>query len=276
MKRHLILGVFLLAHTGLATAGVHLVETDRSLLDESMSRTDIWLQDGHMRVEDADQHLVFLYAADDPHFLIIDSEQRLQSRVTIDELKMMVDGFGGVAAGGEDPAMQEQMSAILEEARGSLSPEELAVMESYLGAAAASEDPATWELVNSGVSIENWNCHWYRNLRAGETLEEVWTTSTASLGLDSADIRAFTSLIGMMSQLSGEAEAFHELGDPAAHNTYTGYPVKRIGYSEGKPVHESQTRLETRGSLDPALFTVPDGLKQVDFMELLTGTTGME
>jgi hypothetical protein len=276
MKTLSILCAILLSGLGVATAGVHLVEKDHSLLDDSESRTDIWLQGGHMRVEDANEKLVFLYTADSPHFLILDLENELQSKVTIDELKLMVESFEGGAAAVDNEAVQEQMSAILEEARGSLSPEELAVMESYLGVATSDAEPETWELVNSGVSVENWSCHWYRNLRAGETLEEVWTTSSASLGLESADIRAFTSLIGMMSQLAGETEEFHELGDPAAVNMYTGYPVKRVSYSEGKPVHESRTQLETRGSLDPALFIAPAGMRQVDFMDLLTGTTDIE
>lgn len=260
-----------------AGAGVHLVETDHNLMDDSRARTSIWLDNGRLRVEDSAENLVFHYKADESFFLIHDATRSLVSRITIEELRQLTAEVMGQATDampeGMSSELNAQIEAMIEEARATLSPEELAELEA-LGIPngdTPEAEPSVWTLVATGQPVQEWNCHQYRLGTAEWVEEEVWTTSASSMGLEAADVRAFTSLIDLMSELAGVAEPYYELGDPSAQGHFTGYPVKRIQYSGGQPVLESETRIVERGPLDPALFQVPAGCRDVPFMELMMG-----
>jgi hypothetical protein len=121
------------------------------------------------------------------------------------------------------------------------------------------------------VPIEPWSCYHYRSRNGEELQGEVWTAATSALGLEAADTRALTSLVEMMSQMAGNAESLHELGARDAGTDFTGFPVKQVTYVSGQAVSSSTTRIANQGQLDATLFVIPDGYREVPFMELLMG-----
>ena len=281
MKRILIALILLQGMVLCGFAGVQLEEVTTELADQSTSRVLIWIQDGEMRVEDSEEPLVFLFSANDHVFRMVDPGNSVVTQVSLAELKDMAHGMQ--AALGEDAmagAAGVDMEAMMAEIRSSLSPEEQALMDQYAPQAtdldSGASDPLNWSLVARGVTLDDWSCHHYRGTQEGVLEEETWTVSAEAVGLSAKDVAAFKSLAEYMTELGGELEQVHDLDDPSAIDTYTGFPVKTVEYQYGQAVRSTRTNVLERGQLDASLFKVPAGFRTVGFQEMLMDQMELE
>ncbi|MSR89061.1 MAG: hypothetical protein EXS67_05365 [Candidatus Margulisbacteria bacterium] len=94
-----------------------------------------------------------------------------------------------------------------------------------------------YQLVSKDAPCNRWICNHYKVYSKEDLIEEVWTVSLTTLGLQAADFTHFTQLSDatltlLQSQINGIIPGIHiPFPEPSVGN----FPIKRIRYKNGKP-----------------------------------------
>ncbi len=272
--------IVLLSSTSL-WAGVQYKETTVDHREQSSMVTQIWLQDGLLRVEEMQGDWIFFHDSASGEYSLYDKTSRRASRISAEELKGVKDNLHRrlQEVGITDQQLaqaQDVMQSALAEARQHMSAEEQATMDRYLGSAnlpgmgsagaealAAASEELSWEKAESNVKIRGIRCDHYRGLLGGELVQEVWSTTPNALDMHPEEAQVIESMNRFVAEISGESGP--------EKDGYKGIPVREIAYEGGQPSRTSDLEQVGRPDLESTFLKLPAGAQIVPLMDLVIG-----
>ena len=265
MRMHKSMAGFVFLAVSLpAYAGVEMnlvTEVPAGDIEESIT---VLAQDGKIRMEEIgdssgeDMAMVFV----DNKFIVIDHGN--QSYIVMDEAMVAEVGSKMNAAMAE---MKAQLAGMPPEQRAMVEQMMEQQMGGIMGEAEDSGPPLRVVETGSG-SWESGDCTQYSVYEGDEKTQEVCAAALSDVeGADEA-LEAFTSMAKFMKSLAESMPG--PMGASMAENPMLlmeqidGFPVHTVDYANGAIASETTLKSVEEKSLDPALFTVPDGYVQQD------------
>lgn len=248
-------------------AGVLLTIVDQPA-DQPNDQTTMkmYVDKDRLRVENSGQEKnnIVIYRADKNLFWMINSKDKTYMEITKADLEKL----------------QQQMAEMnqrMEEAMKNMPPEQRQMMEQQMKGRmpAAKTDETTYKKVASGQKVGEWSATQYEGDREGQKVEDVWATSSKSLGLTAEDFNVLKDMSkfweGMGRMGRSNAPGFHVNEEGEIEGKFSGVPVKSVKYAEGKVTSTSELKSVQREAFDASLFDLPAGLTK---QEMPTGPRG--
>ncbi len=159
-----------------------------------------------------------------------------------------------------------QQMAKMEEQMKNLPPQQREMMEQMMrgrGGIPGMGAPARPDFRQSGSDkVGQWSCTKYEGFRGSEKVSEVCTVDPGTFGLTPADFTAATQLAefmkSMMPQLADQSFVYGTQADQG----FSGVPVRRTSYENGKVVSVSEIKEFRREAFPPSTWETPAGFKK--------------
>jgi hypothetical protein len=255
----------LMAFAVSAQAGVLLVQKTEPVQGSGATTTSKVLVDRDRVRVDADgsqQQHIFIYQADRQTMYMIDPEKKTYQEMTKQELEQMMGQLGDQMA---------QMKKMMDEQMKNMPPQQRQMMEQMMkgkmkGLSALGPAGKTlYRKVSSGQQVGRWTCDKYEGHSNNKKVEDVWTTDWNQFGVSADDFRVFQELADTFKSLGSRVGAsFFQVGTEGAQTEeqYSGVPVRRISYLNGKPHQKHEITQVSRQNFEDSLFEVPQGYRK--------------
>jgi hypothetical protein len=261
--RILQVGVLAVALAATCNAGLLIVEKTVKLGERGTNGTSrISAGQENLKVESTGENgaQVMLYKGSEETLYIADLKKGSYMKLSKQQLEQMMNQVGDQMA---------QMKAMMEEQLKNVPPEQRAMVEKMMmgkmGNMGGSEpEKIVYRKVSSGETIGKWKCDKYEQFQGEKKLADVWTTDSNALGMSLDDFSVFKELADMLTGLTSKiGSAFPQIG-PAivVEGQYTGLPVQRISYDNGKPFQRHEVEEVAQMDFDSSIFALPDGLRE--------------
>ena len=262
MKRlqAVLLAVILLAgFIAYAEAGVVITNIETSFdHPRDSGASTAYIGDYGMRAESRSEgeKNTIIFRSDKGVFWVINTTDKSYTEMTKQDIKKI--------KGRKDEAMR-----MMQEQMKNMPPEQREMIEKMMKNKAMPAQPAkkVFKKVASGVKAGTWKCDKYEGYRGGQLTEEVCTTSWKNLGIEQKDFRVMQSMGEFMSELSPNAVSQFNVGSDEWEKKqgYPGVPVRKISYSMGKKVFQTEIKEIKKEQIDPSFFELPKGLTKQSF-----------
>jgi hypothetical protein len=265
--RLFILGSAILVIQVAARAGVVIVAEERIASDEEgkIRKSTVMISGSALRMDGVRGRDLgsLIYLAEPREFILIDKKTesyRRLPRAKIDAaLSKAQEAIGKLRekAGELDPEKNEKVTALLDAGL------------SALQKAADSDSPAiTYVKVEENVAVASHKTTGFEGKKGEEKVAEIFTVPVDSLGVTADellllnDVRGFfDGAVGKLTGIKSNGALFPAQGT-GAEGDYTGIPVKRIRYDDGKPEAEWLLKEVRKEEVPPAAFEIPSGYKE--------------
>ena len=246
-----------------AIAGVEMDLVTKDAAGATTESVTVYAQDGRIRMEDigdtSGQNMSMIFM--DNEFVVIDHGD--QSYIIMDEA--MVQEMG-VKVNAAMQQMKEQLASMPPEQRAMVEQ----MMEQQMGGMMAAVEeslPTRVEKTGSG-SWQSGDCTEYAVFTGEEKSQDICAAPLSDIeGADEA-MAAFRNMAKFINSLADSMPG--ALGDAMAENPMglmeeiDGFPVRTVDYMDGQTASVTTLESVEEKGLDPALFAVPEGYRQVD------------
>jgi hypothetical protein len=249
-------------------SGIYMREQTRHFgRAEGASTSSIYLEAQRVRVDSAgtdQKQQVFIYHGGDAQRLyLIDVAAGTYRTFTKAELERMM---GSVNT--QMDAIRAKMDAQLK----NMDPKQRDMVEKMMKGRMGTAEPAavtktTYQLVESDVTVGEWECDKYDGLKDGEKVREIYTTDWSTFGLKPADFAVFRELASMFAGMAKQAQVdIYQVGSENAlsDEEFEGVPVRRISYRDGQPSQQHDVIEVSRKDFEDEIFQLFEGLKKLE------------
>jgi hypothetical protein len=187
---------------------------------------------------------------------LINSSNRTYTEITQRELQQM----GGMMA-----QMQEQLKNLPQEQRKMM--EEMMKgrggMPGMPGMPGPAPAPITYKRTGASKAGQ-WACTTYDGFRGADKVTEVCAAEGSALGLTASDFRIVQQLAYFLRSIAPQQIDQLALYGTGENQGYSGFPVRRVVFRNGKPESTSELVELRREAIPASAFAVPDGYKKQD------------
>ena len=250
MRTHLLLAssFVVAAVTSLSAQSPGITLINAETRDGKTTTTQIQMDKNHMRTDAAGGSNVFIFDGDAQVVRIINMERKTYSEMTKAEMQKM----------------SQQMAQMTEKLKN-MPPEQRAMMEKMMkgrgmpGAGAVTS--ITYKAAGSDKAGQ-WSCAKYAGTRGQDHIVDICTVDPKALGLTPGDFEVAKQLAEFMKSLMPQlADEIALNGTPEAQG-FSGYPIKRTSYSNGKVSSVSELKEIKREPIPASAWQVPAGFKR--------------
>lgn len=261
-----LLACLLMAISSLSAEGVVIVEQHGPAQSQANSATKIQVEGNRLFIDTQHdgkrQGIVFL--GDTKVMRMLDFEKKTYREMTQEDFERMADSMKEMRA-----KMDEQFKNMPPKQREMIEK----MMKQKMGAmpGAQSSSPVVYTKVASGQSVRQWKCDKYDGTRDGEKVWEVCAVDFAQFGVQPSDLRVFESMAEMFKSMAPPGmDNLFKIGFEAQQKDqgFSGVPVERISYRDGKPDQKFEITEVTRQDIDDALFEVPQGFRKMEMPKM--------
>jgi hypothetical protein len=201
--------------------------------------SNLYLQDGNLRVEQAGQERTVIYRADNGFFWMLDPVAKTYRKL-------------GRLVSSEAQRELERVRQQLEDRKDLSGAEKKQILDSLAprtgstpGGVPAAPPPTTFRKVASGVGVNGYVTDEYELIQIGEKLGEIWQADPKALNVDPADIALL------------RPRFWSDWGESAP----AGVPVRAILYSGGRKVSVIDMTSVSHKDMPASIFELPKDFK---------------
>ncbi len=247
-------------------AGVRLQMENTDLGDNTTTKTEILIDANRLRVNMPDNSIMFVNE-NGGKILALDkdrNEVRVIDKATMDRVANQLNGAMA--------QLQEQLAKMPPEQRAMMERMMKGKMKGLLPGAGAGPAPVQTEYAKTGTSTVNgFSCTNYQGTRQGQVVADVCAADPASINLSTGQFGVFEDMRNFVRSLT-DALANSPMGamagalsNPIADQGFTGFPVERYDYEDGKRVRRDAVTSADEVSFSDADFSFGNA-KQVDMI----------
>lgn len=238
-----------------AADGVLITERTTSS-DGKVETNQVQLDKDHMRAQSGEKQTVVFDNTKQVLWMVND-----QTKTYREMTKADVDRMGG--------QMSEAM-AQMQERMKNMPPEQRARIEEMMkgrgmGMAGGAAGKTEYKKVGSD-KVGKWTCDKYEGTRNGEKVSELCTVEPSALGLTPADLAVTREMANFFkSMMPQNADRIFAIGSAEAQG-YSGVPVRRVSFSNGKAQDVHELVSITRQPFPASTWEVPAGYEKQPLM----------
>jgi len=119
--------------------------------------------------------------------------------------------------------------------------------------------------IAKSLALDNAFNETWKGYSNNQKVEDVWTTDWKQFGFSADDFRVFQDLADTFKSLASRVGAsFFQFGTEGVETEelYSGVPVRRISYLNGKPHQKHEVTEVSRQNFEDSLFEVPKGYRK--------------
>jgi hypothetical protein len=253
------IAVLLLASQILQAQGILMVEQETR--DGKSTTNEIQLDKNHMRAESHntgdDMAVVFDGGAQVIRMINLDKKTYNEiDKAQLDQLRQRMGGASAQMSAAQQK-MQEQMK--------NMTPEQRAMVEQMMRGRGMTGMPpgpaaAKTEFRPAGSDkVGKWSCNKYEGFRGQEKVSEVCTVDPKDLGLTVSDFDVAKQLAEFLKTIAPQSADRATYFGTAEDQGFSGVPVRRISYVNGKVSSESELKDVRHEAFPASTFDVPAG-----------------
>jgi hypothetical protein len=249
----LVLATLLLAAHSLQAQGILIVQQETR--DGKTTTNQVQIDKTHMRAE--------THALGDSQAFVFDGAAQVARMLNLDKktymelTKAQMDELGS------------QMSAVMkqmEEQMKNLPPAQRAQMEQMMrggmpGMPQANAAPLQYRPAGSD-KVGQWSCSKYEGFRGAEKQMEICTVDPKVLGVNAADFEVTKQFAEFMKALAPQVGDQITLFGTTESQGFSGVPVRRTTFSQGKPGVVSEIKEFRRDTFPASVFETPAGFSK--------------
>jgi hypothetical protein len=197
-------------------------------------------------------HLV-IFRGDKQLYWIIDHTNKTYQEITkqdIIKLKSKMDDA--------QKQMEESMKNLPEEQR--------AMMKNMMAGKFTKETvkKIDYKEVAKGEKINQWSCTHYAGFSDGEKVQDIWFADGKQTGFNQEDFPVLKDMEDFYKSLTEQQPALFSVSFKEFQEEFgaKGFPVKVIGFSQGKAVSTVEVTEIKQATFDAASFEIPAGYKK--------------
>lgn len=235
----------LIAAPAAAQQGIVLVMNETS--GGQKSQAQLQMDRTHVRTEirDEGRPMVVTWDAGTGVMRMIDPGSRTYMEITEADIKQMTAALSQLQGIQLPPEVQKQLGG-----RG------------IPGLPGAGGPPARTVYKKTGTSrVGQWACTTYDGFRGAQKVAEICAADTG-IDLTAADFQPMARLAEMLGGMNPEGADQMAVYGVAERQGFTGFPVRRVEFRNGKPTSTSELVELRREAIPPPTWAVPAGYKR--------------
>jgi hypothetical protein len=203
----------------------------------------------------SDESHTVIFRSDKQVYWIINNNNKTYQEITkqdIIKLKSKMDDA--------QKQMEESMKNLPEEQR--------AMMRNMMAGKFAKETVAKIEFkeIAKGEKIKQWSCTHYAGFSNGEKVQDIWYADVKQIGFSQEDYPVLKDMENFYKSLTEQQSDFFSINFEELQKEYSakGFPVKIIGFYQGKSASTMEVTEIKQATFDAASFELPAGYKKME------------